>query len=189
MAEIAKVLRGIERCKKCTFPNTLDPEGTKAYLEREYTIGLYCGRDRLEMQIEELLKEQNQRIWELLTEKEHKDEMFHALEEDWKKLKDMVAEQDQRVLALVTEKDRLAEELHKLIQHCDNVDVDALLGRKAVDIRRDVPGLWCDDITFCQEKCEWKDCPRNSVNIRDRTVPHSYSVEIPEDCPKQLGGR
>ena len=78
MADIAKVLRGIERCKKCTFPNTMDPEGTKAYLECEYTIGLYCGRDRLEMQMEELLKEQNQRIWELLTEKE-------KLEEDIKK--------------------------------------------------------------------------------------------------------
>lgn len=50
---------------------------------------------------------------------------------------------------------------------------------------RDVPGLWCDDITFCQEKCGWTDCPRNSQNIRDRTIPHSFSVGIPYDCPKQ----
>ena len=50
---------------------------------------------------------------------------------------------------------------------------------------RDVPGLWCDDITFCQERCGWKSCPRNSENIRDRTVPHSFSVEIPQDCPKK----
>lgn len=50
---------------------------------------------------------------------------------------------------------------------------------------RNIPGLWCDDITFCQEKCGWTDCPRNSQNIRDRTIPHSFSVEIPEDCPKQ----
>ena len=102
---------------------------------------------------------------------------------------DLVKEQDQRVLELVTEKDRLAEELHKLIQHCDNVNVDALLGRKVVDIRKDVPGLWCDDITFCQEKCEWKDCPRNSNNIRDKKIPHSYFVDTPDDCPKRLGGR
>lgn len=98
MADIEKVLRGIERCKKCTFPNTLDPEGTKAYLECEYTIGLYCGRDRLEMQTEELLKEQNQRIWELLTEKE-----------------------------------QLEEDIKKLIPHCYNVDVNALLGRRVKD--------------------------------------------------------
>lgn len=101
----------------------------------------------------------------------------------------LLKEQDQRVLELVTEKDRLAEELHKLIQHCDNIDVDALLGRKVVDIRKDVPGLWCDDITFCQEKCDWKDCPRNSKNIRDRKIPHSYFADTPDDCPKRLGGR
>ena len=41
---------------------------------------------------------------------------------------------------------------------------------------------WEDDITFCQEECERVDCMRNSKNIRDRTVPHSYSVERPEDC-------
>lgn len=45
-------------------------------------------------------------------------------------------------------------------------------------------GLWCDDISFCQEQCERMDCPRNSKNIRDKTVPHSYIVGRPEDCPK-----
>lgn len=54
-----------------------------------------------------------------------------------------------------------------------------------IDIRKDVPGLWCDDITFCPERCGWKDCPRNQANIRDRAIPHSFSVEIPQDCPKE----
>ena len=54
---------------------------------------------------------------------------------------------------------------------------------------REIDWLWCDDITFCQEQCEWNDCPRNQQNIRDKTVPHSFSVEIPEDCPKKHEGR
>lgn len=55
------------------------------------------------------------------------------------------------------------------------------------DIRKDVPGLWCDDITFCPEQCEWRSCPRNKLNIRDKTVTHSFSVEVPRDCPKIRG--
>lgn len=50
---------------------------------------------------------------------------------------------------------------------------------------RDIDGLWCDDITFCPEKCGWKSCPRNQQNIRDRTIPHSYSIDVPDDCPKR----
>lgn len=50
---------------------------------------------------------------------------------------------------------------------------------------REIDGLWCDDITFCQETCERMDCPRNKHHIRDRSVPHSFSVEIPQDCPKK----
>ena len=57
-------------------------------------------------------------------------------------------------------------------------------GEEKMDIR-EIDGLWCDDITFCPERCGWKDCPRNRVNIRDRTVPHSFSMEIPQDCPKK----
>jgi hypothetical protein len=53
-----------------------------------------------------------------------------------------------------------------------------------IDIR-EIDGLWCDDITFCPEQCGWISCPRNKRNIRDRTIPHSFSVEIPQDCPKQ----
>ncbi len=50
----------------------------------------------------------------------------------------------------------------------------------------DYAGLWNDDITFCQEKCDWTHCPRNSINIRDKTIPHSFSVEVPTDCPKRI---
>lgn len=53
---------------------------------------------------------------------------------------------------------------------------------------KNIDGLWCDDITFCMEKCAWTDCPRNSQNIRDKSIPHSFSVEIPLDCPKKQEG-
>lgn len=49
---------------------------------------------------------------------------------------------------------------------------------------RDIPGMWCDDITFCYEKCDRRDCPRNRCNIRDHNIPHSFFVEIPSDCLK-----
>lgn len=40
-----------------------------------------------------------------------------------------------------------------------------------------------DDITFCQIKCRRIKCRRNQVNINDRTIPHSFFVERPPDCP------
>lgn len=49
---------------------------------------------------------------------------------------------------------------------------------------REIDGLWCDDITFCPKRCGWLSCPRNERNIRDRRIPHSFSVGIPLDCPK-----
>ena len=49
---------------------------------------------------------------------------------------------------------------------------------------RDIDGLWCDDITFCPITCAWLDCPRNKQNIRDKTIPHSFSVGVPKDCPR-----
>ena len=74
-----------------------------------------------------------------------------------------------------------------------SVDIDMLAdalsllkeqdAQDATDIR-DIDGLWCDDITFCPELCNWESCPRNQQNIRDKTIPHSFSVEIPDDCPK-----
>lgn len=41
------------------------------------------------------------------------------------------------------------------------------------------------DITFCpNSSCELKRCRRNPKWIADKSIPHSYSVEIPDDCPK-----
>ena len=48
----------------------------------------------------------------------------------------------------------------------------------------DIPGLYCDDIAFCWGPCEMGKCPRNPANIRDRSVPHLFTKEAPEDCPK-----
>lgn len=37
--------------------------------------------------------------------------------------------------------------------------------------------LWIeDDITFCMDKCDNKNCPRHSDNIRFPELPHSYSM-------------
>lgn len=52
----------------------------------------------------------------------------------------------------------------------------------------DIERLWCDDITFCPYKCDWMSCPRNLRNIRYRDIPHSYSVDLPQDCPKKESG-
>lgn len=49
---------------------------------------------------------------------------------------------------------------------------------------REIRGTLNDDITFCQEDCEMENCMRNKKNIADRRIPHSFSVERPEDCPK-----
>lgn len=56
---------------------------------------------------------------------------------------------------------------------------------KIIDIRK-IDGLWCDDITFCRARCEMITCPRNQKNIRDRSVPHSFSVGLPTDCPRKM---
>ena len=49
---------------------------------------------------------------------------------------------------------------------------------------RGIVGLWCDDITFCPKKeCKRVKCPRNQANIRDPSIPHSFFVERPPDCP------
>lgn len=43
-----------------------------------------------------------------------------------------------------------------------------------------------DDITFCQDrKCLRISCPRNMKHIRDLSIPHSFYVETPPDCPKK----
>jgi len=42
-----------------------------------------------------------------------------------------------------------------------------------------------DDISFCQKtKCRRTSCFRHVKNMHDRTIPHSFFVETPPDCPK-----
>ena len=41
MTDVKKVLDGWKRCQKCNSTRS------KAYLECEYTVGLYCGKDNL----------------------------------------------------------------------------------------------------------------------------------------------
>ena len=41
-----------------------------------------------------------------------------------------------------------------------------------------------DDTIYCQRKdCRRKTCKRNQMHIKDKTVPHSFYVERPPDCP------
>ena len=41
-----------------------------------------------------------------------------------------------------------------------------------------------DDMTFCQrESCGRKNCKRHPSKIIDRSVPHSFFVNRPPDCP------
>ena len=46
-------------------------------------------------------------------------------------------------------------------------------------------GMFCDDISFCPNECDNTECFRNSKNMRDKTIPHSFFVETPPDCPKE----
>lgn len=60
----------------------------------------------------------------------------------------------------------------------------AIRGLRGVNIRG-TPGMWCDDISFCpDEKCRDESCPRNMKNIRDKSVPHSFFLSRPDDCPR-----
>ena len=56
MADLEKILKGWERCDKCNFPALLGDQ--TPYMECEYTIGLYCGQDKLIRQTRELIREQ-----------------------------------------------------------------------------------------------------------------------------------
>lgn len=58
MTDIEKVTRGIERCLVCNASPLAPAEAQKAYMDCEYTIGVYCGRDKLLRDTLELLQEQ-----------------------------------------------------------------------------------------------------------------------------------
>ena len=56
MIDREKVIRGLERCLKCSMIPTSSAEELKAYIDCEYTVGLYCGKDKLLFETLELLK-------------------------------------------------------------------------------------------------------------------------------------
>ena len=53
-----RVIRGWERCKVCDMSLLASEEGKQAYLDCEYSTGMYCRRDRLIDDTIALLKEQ-----------------------------------------------------------------------------------------------------------------------------------
>ena len=57
MSDIGKIIEAWERCKVCNMSLLATPEGRKAYLDCEYTIGMYCNNDKLVNQTIDLLKE------------------------------------------------------------------------------------------------------------------------------------
>ena len=58
MPDTEKVLKAWDRCRVCEPCMIASPEGRKAYLDCEYTQGLYCRRDRLIDETIEILKNQ-----------------------------------------------------------------------------------------------------------------------------------
>lgn len=62
MPDTDKIIKAWERCNKCNMSLNADEEGRKAYLNCEYTVGMYCGKDRLIHETIDTLKEQQERI-------------------------------------------------------------------------------------------------------------------------------
>ena len=58
MTDTEKVIKAWERCKVCDMSMIAAPEGRKAYLDCEYTLGLYCRRDMLINETIKILKNQ-----------------------------------------------------------------------------------------------------------------------------------
>ena len=58
---LEKIIEAWERCRVCNMSLFATPEGRKAYLNCEYTIGKYCGNDKLVVETIELLKEYKNR--------------------------------------------------------------------------------------------------------------------------------
>jgi len=58
MADIEKVINAWERCNVCNTSVLSDEPGKQAYIDCEYTTGLYCRQDKLVYETLELLKGQ-----------------------------------------------------------------------------------------------------------------------------------
>ena len=55
MPDKEKVLRGWDRCSKCLYPSVFDQQ----FKDCEYTMGMYCRKDKLISETVKLLKEQD----------------------------------------------------------------------------------------------------------------------------------
>lgn len=112
MADREKVYKGLECCKR--------KDGNECKV-CPYTESEYCTEDMVTDALA-LLKEQQEQVdrlieenasnaemaeglKELLKEQEHKDKMYHALEDDWKRLKELLKEQE--AVEWINVKDRL----------------------------------------------------------------------------------
>jgi len=62
MTDIDKILRAWKRCRKCNTSMIATLEERESYIECEYTIGIYCGKDRLIDETIALLEEQSQQL-------------------------------------------------------------------------------------------------------------------------------
>lgn len=77
MPDKEKVLCGWDRCSKCLYPSMFDQQ----FKDCEYTMGMYCRKDKLISETVELLKER-----ELQTELKQKMwNAFYAEEDEYEK--------------------------------------------------------------------------------------------------------
>ena len=68
MADIQKVIKGFERCLVCDTSVIASAEAQKAYLECDYTVGLYCNQKKLLRDAIELLEEQHNKTIDVTDE-------------------------------------------------------------------------------------------------------------------------
>lgn len=55
------IIKALERCLICDISVVATDEAQKAYLECEYTVGLYCGQKKVLQDALKLLKEQEEK--------------------------------------------------------------------------------------------------------------------------------
>lgn len=66
MPDKENVLRGWDRCSKCLYPSVFDQQ----FKDCEYTMGMYCRKDKLISETVELLKEQDELLRKLQKDKD-----------------------------------------------------------------------------------------------------------------------
>lgn len=62
MTDAQRIIKAWKRCDVCNTSAIAPEEGTKAYLECEYTTGLYCRKDKLIYDTIKLITEQEKEI-------------------------------------------------------------------------------------------------------------------------------